>query len=588
MYKVKYGGKKGQSVNLVESPDMIAIRTKNNVELENVSISRASQEMLSDTTEVATFPEAGISIRRVEAENDAAATVLRDETRAQLKEEDNIRFAGRVLQDAETGSVTLYTENFFIKFKNKTSEADCLKILEQYHLQIKNKLPFAPNSYFVSATEGTGLKVFEIAETILKEEKVEYCHPELVQERKFKAINPLQWHLAKTTIGGKVVDAHCNIEEAWKITKGAGITVAIIDDGVDIDHPEFAGRIVSPYDATTNVPDPRPKLKDDNHGTPCAGMACAAGLKGGASGTAPEALLMPIRLSSGLGSMAESMAFAWAADHGADVISCSWGPPDGKWWDPEDRQHLQVTMMPDSTRLALTYALKKGRKGKGCVVLFAAGNGNEDTENDGYSGNPNVIAVAACNDTGTRSVYSDFGKAVWVSFPSNDHAWKPFRQPTPLTTGLRTTDRMKAEGISPDNYINNFGGTSGACPGVAGVVALMLSVNPALTPKQVKEILSTSCVRIDEAEGEYDEKGHSIWYGYGRLNAGLAVANAAKYVPAKPKTVTSKKVTKPATALTTAKATTTSTTVKKTMPFQQHLLKGWQSKMDYHRGIAHS
>jgi subtilisin family serine protease len=554
MYKVKFGGKRGKSVELIESPDMVAIRTKDNAGLDDAPISRASRAMLSDTTEVAAFPEAGITVRRVAAESEAEATVLRDETRAQLKEEEGIRFAGRVLQDAESGNVMLYTENFFIKFKDKTTEEDCLKIIEKYALQIKNKLPFAPNSYFVGALEGTGLKVFEMAETILKEKQVQYCHPELVQERKFKAIDPLQWHLAKTTIGGKSVDAHCNIEAAWKLTQGKGITVAVIDDGVDIDHPEFAGRVVHPYDATANSPDPRPKLKDDNHGTPCAGMACAAGLKGGASGTAPQSNLMPIRLSSGLGSMAESMAFAWAADKGADVISCSWGPPDGKWWDPEDKQHAKVTFLPDSTRLALEYALTKGRNGKGCVVLFAAGNGNEDISNDGYCSNPAVIAVAACNDTSMRSVYSDYGKSVWLSFPSNDHAWRPFRQPAPLTTGLRTTDRMKAEGISPDNYTNNFGGTSGACPGAAGVIALMLAVNPALTPKQVKEVLRHSCVRIDEPMGEYDATtGHSIWYGYGRLDAGRAVENAKKFVPAP----------KPMTKTTTAKAqTTTKTTTK--------------------------
>ena len=237
---------------------------------------------------------------------------------------------------------------------------------------------------------------------------------------------------------------------------------------------------------------------------------------------------MPLRLPRGLGSMAEAMAFAWAVDKGADVNSCSWGPTDGKWWDPDDARHKQVTTLPDSTRLALDYALTKGRNGKGCVVLFAAGNGSEDTKNDGYASNPAVIAVAACNDSGKRSIYSDYGKSVWVSFPSNDHAWKPFRNPPPASEGLRTTDRMRKDGDSPDNYLNSFGGTSGACPGVAGVVALMLAANPALTPAQVKDVLSRSCNRIDEAEGEYDEGGHSIWYGYGRLNAGLAVDNALK------------------------------------------------------------
>jgi subtilisin family serine protease len=322
------------------------------------------------------------------------------------------------------------------------------------------------------------------------------------------------------------VDAHVNIEKAWQPTRGKGITIAVIDDGVDIDHPEFAGRVVHPFDATLNSHDPRPKDPDDNHGTSCAGVACATGLNGGASGVAPEAFLLPIRLRSGLGSMAEANAFAWAADHGADVISCSWGPTDGEWWNPADPVHNRTTALPDSTRLAIEYALTKGRGGKGCTILFAAGNGNEDTRNDGYSSYPGVIAVAACNDTGKRSVYSDYGQSVWVCFPSGDYAWKPFQHPAPISEGLRTTDRRKTEGYTPDDYINNFGGTSGACPGVAGIVALMLAANPGLGPAQVKDLLRRSCRRIDEKGGEYDSEGHSIWYGHGRVDAGLAVENA--------------------------------------------------------------
>lgn len=529
MYKVKFGGKKGKTIKLVESPDMVAIRTEGNKELENVDLSRASRDLIAQTTEVTKFPEAGVSVRRVapELESSQADTIqLRDETRATLRQEENIRFAGRVLQDAESGEVMLYTENFFVKFKDSVSEKDCLAVIDQYKLKIKNKLPFAPNSYFVEAQEGTGLKVFEIAEKLLQEKEVEFCHPELVQERRYKAIHPLQWHLAKTTIGGRTVDAHVNIEKAWKVTRGKGVTIAVIDDGIDIDHPEFVGRVVHPFDATEGNYDPRPKSVDDNHGTACAGMACAGGLNDGASGVAPEAMLMPIRLRSGLGSMAEANAFAWAADHGADVISCSWGPTDGEWWNPGDPVHNRMTALPDSTRLAMEYALSKGRAGKGCVILFAAGNGNEDVVNDGYCSYPGVIAVAASNDTGRRSVYSDYGDAVWVSFPSGDFAWKPFKHPAPISEGLRTTDRVSKDGYSPDDYVNSFGGTSGACPGAAGTVALMLSANPNLTQPQVKELLRRSCRRIDEAGGEYDKNGHSIWYGYGRVDAGLAVENA--------------------------------------------------------------
>lgn len=529
MYKVKFGGKKGKTINLVESPDLVAIRTKGNRELEKIQLSSRSRELVAGTPEVACFPEAGVTVRRVTDEEGLESTqTRRDQARAALKKEENIRFAGRVLQDAKSGEVMLYTENFFIKFKDNVSEKDCLDLIGKYELKVKNKLPFAPNSYFVQAGEGTGLKVFQIAEALLKEKQVEYCHPELVQERRFKTIHPLQWHLGKTTIKGKSIDAHVNITAAWEQTRGKGITIAVIDDGVDTDHPEFAGRIVHPFDATENTNDPRPKTPEDNHGTACAGMACASGLKDGASGTAPEASLMPIRLRNGLGSMAEALAFTWAADHGADVISCSWGPPDGEWWNPSDPLHKRAVALPDSTRLALDYALSKGRGGKGCVILFAAGNGNEEVKYDGYCSYPPLIAVAACNDSSRRSVYSDYGDAVWVSFPSGDFGWKPFKHPDPTSEGLRTTDRIQKPGYDEGDYANSFGGTSGACPGMAGIVALMLACNPQLTPAEVKELLRDSCTKIDKKEAAYDENGHSIWYGYGRIDAGLAVSNAVQ------------------------------------------------------------
>ena len=529
MYKVKYGGKKGKTIQLVESPDLVAIRTKGNKDLESAPLSSKSRELVAGTPEVAAFPEAGVTVRRVaDAEGLESTMSRRDEARAALKQEDSIRFAGRVLQDAKSGEVMLYTENFFVKFKDSVPETECQTVLDKYQLKVKSKLPFAPNSYFVQASEGTGLEVFHIAEQLLQEKPVEYCHPELVQERRFKTIHPLQWHLSKTTINGKSVDAHVNIEAAWERTRGKGVTIAIIDDGVDVDHPEFAGRIVHPFDATQNLEDARPKDPNDNHGTACAGMACASGLKDGASGTAPEAQLMPIRLRSGLGSMAEAMAFAWAADHGADVISCSWGPTDGEWWNPSDPVHKRLTALPDSTRLSLEYARTKGRGGKGCVILFAAGNGNEDIKYDGYSSYPGVIAVAACNDTSRRSVYSDYGDGIWVSFPSGDFGWKPFKHAAPLSEGLRTTDRLQKPGYDTGDYANSFGGTSGACPGMAGIVALILAVNPALTPDEVKDLIRVSCQKIDKKEGEYDENGHSVWYGYGRIDASVAVVNAQK------------------------------------------------------------
>lgn len=176
-------------------------------------------------------------------------------------------------------------------------------------------------------------------------------HPELVREVRQRRAFPEQWHLKQTTINGQVIDAHANVEAAWQLSDGTGTIIAIIDNGVDIEHEEFrsSGKIVAPRDVTLRTNDPRPG-NSDNHGTSCAGVACANG-NFGASGVAPSARLMPIRLDSGLGSSQEEAdAFVWAVQNGADVISCSWGPADGEWWNPSDPVHNQVVPLPDSTR----------------------------------------------------------------------------------------------------------------------------------------------------------------------------------------------------------------------------------------------
>ncbi|MBN8681861.1 MAG: S8 family serine peptidase [Chitinophagales bacterium] len=533
-YSFKYGGKDGKTIQLVESPDKLVVRIKNNRSLEGIQVSKRSRDLLSQTTQVAAFPEAGVSVLQVQAETKQEALEQRDATRTALKQEDDIRFAGRVLQNAENGALMLYTENFFLKFKEDTPEKACLALIEAHHLQVKMKLPFAANAWFVQAPEGTGLAVFAIAEALLSEAIVEYCHPELVQERADKVINPVQWHLKKTQIGKKTIDAHVNIEAAWAYTRGKGITIAVIDKGIDIDHPEFTGRIVFPYNANEHNDNPRPQFEGETHGTPCAGLACAAGREGGASGTAPEANLMPVRLYAGIGSMLEALAFTWAADQGADVISCSWGPPDGRWYDGADPGHTQFTPMPDSTRLALEHALKNGRKGKGCVVFFAAGNGNEDIAYDAYASHPGVIAVAACNDRGKRSVFSDYGEAVWLSFPGGDYGFADYKHPAPRVKGLHTTDHRGASGETAGDYNNNFIGTSAACPGAAGVAALMLALNPALSATEIKALLRHACTAIDPAKGQYDASGHSKYYGYGRVDAGRAaeLALLQRNVPA--------------------------------------------------------
>ncbi|MEM6321402.1 MAG: S8 family serine peptidase, partial [Bacteroidota bacterium] len=540
MYQYHYGGKKGHTLQLVEASDLVVVRTKKNVPMKELSLSAASRNLLPKLMPVISFPEANVTVFQCidkKSRSVGGGMKLRNQVRKSFKQEESIHFAGRVLKDAKSGQPVIYTENFFIKFRDDLSEADCRAILAKENLEVKDKLGFAPNAYFACACEGTGCEIFACAETLLQHKDVELCHPELVRQKKHRSIFTQQWHLKPTERNGLLIDQHVNVEAAWKDTKGEGITIAIIDDGVDQLHPEFASKIVSPYDTVIDEQDGNPKRRGEAHGTACAGVACASGV-GQASGVAPKAQLMPIR-SGGLGSLAEAKAFWWATDNGADVISCSWGPMDGPWWDSQDPQHFREFLLPDSTRLALEYALQEGRDGKGCVIVWAAGNGNESCDLDGYASHPDVIAVAASNDRGVRSYYSDYGQAVWCCFPSSDvdARYVPVPREQPITPGIWTTDRLGGLGYNAGaamdgdlkgSYTNSFGGTSSSCPGVAGVVALMLGVNRDLTYTEVKAIIKNSCDKIDEEFGDYDAKGHSPFYGYGKINAAKAVENAQK------------------------------------------------------------
>lgn len=528
MLTFRYGGRNGRPYRLDYRDDLLAVRTTSPAPVcarrafAVASLDREARDALLDFEVHARFIDAGVDVLRASG---LGTKRKRDRARKALQGKHGIRFAGRVLANPVSGALFLYTENLFIKFADRAAESACRRLLAGYKLTIKDRIEYARNTFFVEAKEGFGSKVFELADDLLNQPGVELCHPELVRQSRSRAIAQQQWHLRRSVIDGKIVDQHANVEAAWRLSKGAGTVIAVIDDGIDIDHEEFAspGKIVAPRNATRRTSNPRPGNLDD-HGTACAGVACADG-KFRASGVAPRAKLMPIRLSSGLGSQREAEAFVWAAEHGADVISCSWGPDDGSWQKPKDPMHRHIEPLPDSTRLAIEYAVTRGRNGSGCVVVWAAGNGNESADNDGYACNPQVIAVSACNDRGKKSAYSDFGDCVWCAFPS-DHGYRS------LTPGIWTTDRSGPVGYNEGSedlgdetgdYTNDFGGTSSAAPGVAGVAALVLARNPNLHWTEVRDILRRCCDRIDVKRGKYNSDGRSRLYGYGRVNAAKAV-----------------------------------------------------------------
>lgn len=530
MYEYRYGGKRGAKQELTLSDDMLVLRARGN-RSPRLAGRASSINIVESLSPVARYRDLNVEVLRV---HDAMRASSRDSVLAQLKSDRGFDFAGHCLCDPVTGRPVVYTEKAFIRFNPGVTAAAKNRLLARQKLGVKRELNYISDAYLLEATEEVGRSIFDMTSELLEtSDDVALCHPELIRERHCKTAFPPQWHLRETMYEGNLVSAHAHVEAAWSFSTGAGTTIAVIDDGVDIDHVEFraSGGIVAPREMSTGTSNARPRFPDDNHGTACAGVACASGADG-ASGVAPDAALMPIRLSSGLGSQEEADAFAWAAQNGADVISCSWGPRDGDWSDPNDPLHNQPVALPDSTRLALEFAATQGRGGNGCVICWAAGNGNESVDLDGYASSNHVMAVGACNDRNRRSVYSDFGGALWCMFPSSDFN-------SPQTKGIWTTDRIGMNGYNPGesqlghpagDYTNDFGGTSSACPGAAGAVALMLATEPQLGLGDVWDIIRDTCEKIDTVNGEYDDAtGHSELYGYGRvhcLNAVLAAQTA--------------------------------------------------------------
>jgi subtilisin family serine protease len=291
--------------------------------------------------------------------------------------------------------------------------------------------------------------------------------------------------------------------------------VAVVDEGASVRyHPEFSGRV-----STAGAPVPA-ETTDDRisrpHGVKVAGLALAGGPH--VTGLAPEAVLLPVAvpaLSTTTGSRHEADALRWAADHGADVICCAWAPR---------RPTAESGALPAHTHDALHHCLTRGRNGKGCVIIFSAGNDGSDLALNGYASHPGVIAVGACNCHGKRPAYSGWGDALWCVFPSNDP-----RDPIGASMTYLTTAPVGSLLDGEAFYTTRFGFTSAACAAVAGICALIVSANPELTSDQVKQVLRDSCDKIDLDSGTYDEHGHSPLYGYGRPDVARAVRLARRY-----------------------------------------------------------
>ena len=431
----------------------------------------------------------------------------------------------------------------FVRIPGKPNAENAAKWCKKHGLTFVKQYKYVPQWYLVSFDGNPVKKAAELVES----KAADAAEPSFfipLQKRAYKPNDPLfsnQWHLNNDSSNTSVTgNDHAHVAEAWEVMKafkgnlgGKGIKLAIVDDGFDLDHEDFAGRFTAGYDFSDDDDDPTYENNNwnpdysDMHGTCCAGVAGAATDNGiGVSGACPNCTLIPIRMDMTSYSLDAPAieTFEWAAEHGADIISNSWGPTDNG-----GAVDMNTTLKNLVANLTST-----GRDGKGIIILFAAGNGDESIDasrsKDGFANNENVFAIGATNAKGNRAYYSDYGKSLDFMAPSCDYSNNGYGN---LIDGIWTIDNTGKDGYntgkaslgdSQGNYTNDFGGTSSACPLAAGITGLVLSANPALTRDEVYQIyVETS----DQVGGvSYDTNGFNEKYGYGRINACEAVKKA--------------------------------------------------------------
>lgn len=474
--------------------------------------SESARANLASVTPLNLIPHAGAQILSGPLSRKGAAT---------LREASNIRSVRPVLR-AKDSRPCVATNNFYVEFHPWVPYEKCIDIMLKAGLQIKQRLPIAPNAWFAGFDDSASFeKVFATAKRLLARTQICHCYPELIGFRDLRTRFPQQWHLHETVIDEAVYNAHINVERAWQRTRGEETTIAVVDLGFYVEgHPEFnqPSKIVHPGIAGCRGAQPGIR-NSGSHGTHCSGVACATGVRG-ASGVAPEARLMPISFDSnrlGCGSISQEVrAIVWAVEHGADVISCSWGARD----NTNHRTVLQPCM-----RKAFNYALTEGRRGKGCVIVFAAGNGKEDIASDPYASYPGVIAVGACDALGRRSVFSDYGEALWCCAPSDGGRLPEIWTTDPAGASGKNNGSDDGKptkfGDAEGWFTSMFGGTSASAACVAGVAALVISANKELYWHEVKDVIGRSCTKLGTGCGDWNR-----YHGYGRVDAEAAVALA--------------------------------------------------------------
>lgn len=422
----------------------------------------------------------------------------------------------------------LMKDTIIVKFKTEAKKSDMDHFALVNNLKFLNKLNNKTLVYKI-----TNLDILNFADDqnfldtyqILNLDLDEYKH--LSHSKKIISKSPSlvkdQWHLMNT-------HASSNVEEAWKYTKGAGIIVAVIDSGFDLDHPDINYASLG-YDAQTgSMTAAAADTSSENHGTAVAGLIAARDDGIGVVGVAPEAKILPIRLYGDDGMVSSSQiirAHLKAVELGATIINNSWGT-----YDPRLAQGESLEISEQEIELYNNLATE-ANDGKGVVVIFASG--NSARKDPGFNNSPEArleanLAVGATNKNNERAYYSIYGDALDLVAPGGDSfggIYTTDRQD--LAVKISNKTRRYVLGYDKGSYTSNFIGTSAAAPIVSGLAALVWSANPQLSADEVKGIIIDTCKKDINSKYKFDSEGKNSELGAGLVDAGAAVIKALNF-----------------------------------------------------------
>lgn len=385
------------------------------------------------------------------------------------------------------------SEFFYIKIKSSEDSQLLKEIAAEFSAEIIKEVEYMPNWYLLrSPTTSHGLAMSNLFYETGMFEEVDPAFmfdfkPSLCTTEPNEAA---QWGLEKV-----------NACSAWQITKGSSnVIVAVLDQGIDRNHQEFANNYSTvSYDIINGS---SPSVVRGNHGTHVGGIIGANHNNIQIAGVAPQTTMLSISHSLSVTPTISSQlatGISYAQNNGAAVINNSWGDQGGAFYED-----LHSAVLEDAIRSTIT----SGRNGRGCVVLFAAGNANRNGVDYPASFDSRLLVVGATNTSDRRASFSSYGSSLDVVAPGEN-----------ILSTL------------PNNATGNMSGTSMATPHASAVAALMLSINPNLTGSEVVRIIESTAQKV----GGYSYvttsgRNNGTWnneMGYGLLNAFAAVSQVS-------------------------------------------------------------